>query len=93
MHGIIFAELRNYAETTHGKGTWNQLLRKAGLENKFYLPIQAYPDTGLVGLIGAASSIVGLPVVDVLEDFGEFIAPALMKMYGHLLLCSRNGRR
>jgi len=86
MHGIIFAELRNYAETKHGKGTWNQLLKKAGLENKFYLPINTYPDTEVVGLVGAASSMVGLTVAEVLEDFGEFIAPALMKMFGHLLL-------
>lgn len=39
-----------------------------------------------MGLIGAASSTVGLSVAGVLEDFGEFIAPTLMKMYGHLLL-------
>ena len=86
MHGIIFAELRNYAETKHGKGTWNQLLKKAGLDNRVYLPIKAYPDTEVVGLIEAASTMVGLPVAEVLEDFGEFIAPALMKMFGHLLL-------
>jgi hypothetical protein len=86
MHGIIFAELQKYAETKHGKGTWNQLLKKAGLENKVYLPLKEYPDTEVVGLVGAASSMVGLPVAAVLEDFGEFIAPALMKMFGHLLL-------
>jgi hypothetical protein len=86
MHGIIFAELQKYVDTKHGRGTWNQLLKKAGLENKVYLPIKEYPDTEVVGLVGAVSSIVGLPVAEVLEDFGEFIAPALMKMFGHLLL-------
>jgi hypothetical protein len=85
MHGIIFAELQNYAETKLGKGTWNQLLKKAGLENNVYLPLKEYPDTEVVGLVGAASSKVGLPVAEVLEDFGEFIAPALIKMFGHLL--------
>jgi hypothetical protein len=39
-HGIIFAELQNYAETKHGKGTWNQELNKAGLENNLYLPLK-----------------------------------------------------
>ncbi len=86
MHGNIFAELQKYAETKHGKGTWNQLLKKAGLENKVYLPIKAYPDTEVVGLVAAASSMLGLSVAGVLEDFGEFIAPALMKMFGHLLI-------
>jgi hypothetical protein len=52
MHGIIFAELRNYAETTHGKGTWNLLLMRAGLENRVYLPITAYPDIEMTELVG-----------------------------------------
>jgi hypothetical protein len=86
MHGIIFAELEKYAEKKYGKGAWKQLLKKAGLENKVYLPIKAYPDTEVVEMVGAVSSMVGLPVGEVLEDFGEFIAPALMKMFGHLLL-------
>ena len=85
MHGIIFAELQNYAETKHGKGTWNQLLDKAGLENIVYLSIKEYPDTELVALLTAASLMTGLPTAAVLEDFGEFIAPALIKMFGHLL--------
>ena len=40
MHGIIFAELQNYAETRHGRGTWNQLLTKAGLEHNLYFPLR-----------------------------------------------------
>jgi hypothetical protein len=86
MHGIIFAELQKYAETKQGRGTWNQLLTTAGLENKVYLPIREYPDTEVVRLVEAASSMLGLPVAEVLEDFGVFIVPALMKMFGHLLL-------
>jgi hypothetical protein len=85
MHGIIFSELRKYAETKHGKETWNTLLRNAGLASKTYLPVQEYPDAEIVAIIGAASSITGLSVSAVLEDFGEFIAPALIKMFGHLL--------
>ena len=85
MHGIIFAELRNYAETEHGKETWTTLLKKAGLEDRVYLPVQEYPDAEAVSLVVAASSLTGLPVSEVLEDFGEFIAPALIRMFGHLL--------
>ena len=65
MHGIIFAELQKYAETKHGRGRWNQLLTKAGLENKVYLPIKEYPDTEVVRLVEAASSMLGLPVAEV----------------------------
>lgn len=85
MHGLIFAELQKYAETRHGKGTWHILLQKAGQEAKFYLPVREYPDSELGALVVAASSMTGLPVAEVLKDFGEFIVPDLIKMYGHLM--------
>ena len=85
MHGVIFAELRNYAESKHGLGTWFALLEKADLTGRTYLPIQDYSDADAMALVGAASVVTGLPVASVLEDFGEFIVPDLIKMYGHLL--------
>ncbi len=85
MHGIIFLELKNYAETKHGIGTWSALLQRAHLEHKVSLPLGEYPDADLVALVFAASSLTGKPVSGVLEDFGEFIAPTLMKMHGHLM--------
>jgi len=39
----------------------------------------------VVAMVVAASSTTGLPVAEVLEDFGEFIVPDLVKMCGHLL--------
>jgi hypothetical protein len=36
-------------------------------------------------MVVAASSTTGLPVAEVLEDFGEFIVPDLVKMCGHVL--------
>lgn len=85
MHGMIFSELQSYAETKHGPGTWDVLLRKANLENRIYLAVQEYPDAEIISLVMAASSVSQLPVSAVLEDFGQFIVPSLMRMYGHLL--------
>jgi hypothetical protein len=85
MHGIIFAELRNYAETEHGPGTWNALLEKASLKNRVYAAVQEYPDTEIISIVMAACAKTGLSVSEVLEDFGRFIVPSLMRMYGHLL--------
>ena len=85
MHGLIFSELQKYTETKHGKDTWPALLKKAGLDGKVYLAIQEYPDAEAVALIEAASSMTGLQAAEVLQDFGEFIVPDLLKMYGHLL--------
>jgi hypothetical protein len=85
MHGIIFSELKNYAEAKHGRGTWDVLRKKANLENRVYLSIQEYPDAEIISLIMAACAMTGLEVSAVLEDFGRFIVPSLMRMYGHLL--------
>jgi Haem-NO-binding len=85
MHGIVFSELRKYAEEKHGPGTWNALIKRAGLEGKMYLPLNAYPDEDALALVEAASAVTGLPSSTVLEDFGMFIAPGLLKMYGHLI--------
>jgi hypothetical protein len=56
MHGLIFAELKKYAETKHGKGSWHALLKTAGLETKTYLSVRAYPDAEGVALVVVASS-------------------------------------
>jgi hypothetical protein len=85
MHGMIFSELENYAEAKHGRGMWKDLLRRANLDHRIYLPVQEYPDSEIISLVMAASSITKLPVSAVLEDFGQFIVPSLMRMYGHLL--------
>ena len=83
---MIFSELRSYAEGKLGPGAWNAVLKRAGLEQSVYLPIQEYPDCEASALIAAVSTATRRNLSLVLEDFGEFIAPTLMKLHGHLLL-------
>lgn len=85
MHGIIFSELRKYVEAKTGDKGWDALTAKAGLSMKLYTPFGSYPDAEVVALVTAASEATGRPVNAILEDFGEFIAPSLIAMYGHLL--------
>jgi hypothetical protein len=85
MHGLIFSELQKYVAAKHGDKTWSVLLEKAGLGKKMYLPVQEYPDSDGVRLVSTASSLTGRSVPQILEDFGEFIAPDLIAMYRHLL--------
>ena len=85
MHGMIFSELQKYAETKHGKGTWDTLLTKANLPSKMYFPVQEYPDSEIVALVKAASDVTGADANRILQDFGQFIVPSLLKMYGHVL--------
>jgi hypothetical protein len=85
MHGVVFGELERFVAEKYGKGQWTALLHKAGLDNRMYLAVNEYPDAEIVALVGSASEITGLEAGAILEAFGEFIVPSLLKLYGHLL--------
>jgi hypothetical protein len=84
MHGRIFWELRAYTEAAYGAKSWPNLLKIAGVEEKVYLG-KAYPDTEMVELIAAAATLGGKSVPELLGDFGAFLAPHLLTIYGHLI--------
>lgn len=85
MHGIIFAELQKYIDARLGKNGWTRVLKEAGLEAKLYLPVQEYSDEEAVALAATGARMAGLGIQDVLEDFGEFIVPDLVKMYAAVI--------
>ena len=85
MHGFIFSELRKYADTKLGSGAWNRLLASANLGSKLYLPIQEYPDSDAVALVAAAAKETGASTIEILEDFGRFLAPSLLGLYRTLV--------
>ncbi len=84
MHGRIFWELRAYTEAAYGTQSWSKLLKIAGVEEKVYLG-KAYPDVEMVALIGAAATVAGKSVPELLEGFGEFLSPHLLTLYRHLI--------
>ncbi|QQG40073.1 MAG: heme NO-binding domain-containing protein [Candidatus Aenigmatarchaeota archaeon] len=85
MHGIIFIELKKYATEKMGSDGWEKLLREAKLEDRLYVPTEAYPDEEVSALVGAAVKISGASVDAILEDFGRFIAKELVSVYGALV--------
>lgn len=85
MHGLIFSELRKFAEAKLGAGAWKTLTESAGLGRPSYLSTQVYPDADVVALVAAASSTTGLEPNALLESFGEFIAPDLLAMFRALV--------
>jgi hypothetical protein len=85
MHGLIFAELKRFVDEGHGPGVWDALLRESGIGAKIYLTMEVYPDEELVRLATTASALTGSPLGDILEAFGESLAPTYFKLYGHLL--------
>src|SRR5712691_2275511 len=85
MHGLIFLQLQKFAQHKGGTQAWETLLKEAMLPGKTYAPVRAYPDEEVLALVGAASRILKLPAAAVLEAFGQFIAPELIRLYGRLL--------
>jgi hypothetical protein len=85
LHGIIHAELKKYIEERHGADAWKACLETAGLGQKMFLPITTYPDAEAVAIVTAASKLTNISAEDILEDFGEFIAPDLLSMYRPLV--------
>lgn len=84
MHGLIFAELKRFVTEKYKAETWSVLLDKAQLAGRVYMPVQEYDDAEIVAIVTTASAMTKLSANDILEAFGEFITPTLMKMYGHL---------
>lgn len=81
----MFVHLRKFVETHHGSDAWDRILAQSGLGPRFYLPIKAYPDEELAAIVATASSATGQSMPDLLESFGEHVAPDLLSMYRHLL--------
>jgi hypothetical protein len=85
MHGIIFVELKKFADQSFGARTWDRLLSDAGLKMRVFVPFQEYPDADAIALVRAASALTGQSADAVLQAFGEFIVPDLLALYGSLL--------
>jgi len=85
MQAIIFAELKKYAEARLGTDAWRPLLREAGVTRSVYAPGQDYPDAEAGAIVAAASKRTGLEPDAILQDYGEFIAPDLLRLYRHLI--------
>lgn len=84
MYGIIHSELKRYIEIKYGEEVWKKALEDIGLRHKIYLTGGTYPDEEIKKIITAASGRRH-SIDSILEDFGLFIAPALMKMYKSLI--------
>lgn len=82
MHGTIFTEFQKYvADRLGGEDAWQSLLRDAGIQRDHYESLEEYPDDEAIVLIAIAARKAGMDVQTLLQDFGEFIAPALLDLY------------
>jgi len=85
MHGLIHAELKRFVETEYGADAWKTVLSEAGLSDKIYLPHATYADHEAAAIVTTASRLTNTPSAELLESFGEFIAPTLLNTYRSLI--------
>src|SRR5262249_9802551 len=84
MLGLIFLQLRKFAQQQGGPQAWDALLREAQLPLKPSPAVRVYPDEEVLALVAAASRLLNQPPTAVLEAFGEFLAPELTRVYSRL---------
>jgi hypothetical protein len=81
MQGIIFQQLQHFVTRNYGHDTWASVLSEAGHAGKMFLPTAVYPDQDAIVIVQAACKLLNADINSVLEAFGEFIAPNLIKIY------------
>ena len=85
MHGFIFAEIREFVSSALGQPVWNSLVKKAGLGDRNYEKFLEYPDAEAVALVTTASEMTGQQPGAILESFGRYLGPHLLKVYRPLI--------
>jgi predicted hydrocarbon binding protein len=85
MHGLIHLQLQRFVESRHGAEVWRELNRRAGLESRVITALQSYPDEDMTRLVTEAVGLTGVPAADLLEAFGQFLAPAYLSVYSSLV--------
>lgn len=82
MHGLIFFYIQKFAESApRGSGGFavpSSIVASAGR----HLPSGVYPDAEAVDLLQSIAESAGLTLREVLERFGRFLAPHLVKVAG-----------
>lgn len=87
MHGLIFFFLQKFIATSPSGGAQLPPDGLAGPTSRpptseRYLPSGVYPDEAAVSMLGAIADASGESLPNVVERFGEFLAPHLLKVAG-----------
>jgi tRNA A-37 threonylcarbamoyl transferase component Bud32 len=83
VHGLIFFFIHKFAdEAAKGSASWDVLRSSVATSTSKYLPSGVYPDADAVHLLQSIAQSAGRPLPKILEQFGEFLAPHLVKVAG-----------
>lgn len=83
MHGLIFFYLQKFAAVAAaGSTSWNQVRSSVATSGAKYLPSGTYPDADAVAILTSIAECSGRPLTVTLEEFGQYLAPHLIKVAG-----------
>jgi hypothetical protein len=86
VYGMINQAVRQLVVENHGETTWTAICTEAGLTETDFGSLQTYPDEITYKLVGACSTVLGLPAETVLEVFGEYwVEFAKQTSFGRLM--------
>ena len=86
MYGLINKSLRNMICERFGEAQWQSVLETSGVPGDSFLTMRSYDDEITYRLAGAASEVLGAPIEDCLEMFGEYwVLETASKSYASLM--------
>lgn len=86
MYGLVNKAIHDLVVNNHGRETWDEIRRKAGMEDESFVSLKSYPDKLTYNLVGAASEVLGAEASDILQAFGEhWVLYTAKEGYGDML--------
>lgn len=86
MYGIINQAIQDLVVTNYGEAAWNAIVSRSGIQEKFFLSLEAYDDDVTYKLAQAAADELGVDISFVLTNFGEWwILKTGKEKYGGLM--------
>jgi len=81
MNGTFFVLMRRLVVTDSGPEAWLHLLRDAKLDHCVFTCDKSYPEAYAAALLDTAASAAGVTRSELLEAFGRFAAPELLRQH------------
>lgn len=85
MHGLVHAELRDFAVERLGRERWSRTLREHGVADRIYRFSDTYPDAELLACVALLAEALGADQQELLREFGKVLATGLIATYGPLV--------
>ena len=83
MHGLIFFYLQKFADVAAaGSTSWKGVRSSVTTTASKFLPSGTYPDGDAVAILSTIAETTSRPLPTILEEFGQFLAPHLVKVAG-----------